>query len=151
MGAPSLGEPAATAVRGPPGSPSPDICSLFLFGFSLSSLSSSLPPLFLFQLLVHPQPPPHLAADGHPSTQVAASLSLTHVPVSEQRIHTCPGQLPCPHQLARCLCDASLHHVLSDVPDSVACLCVCVGRARYTWLSAGWGGGGVIGQSHLAV
>lgn len=45
-------------MRGTPGSPPQDLRSLFLFRFSLSSPFSSLPPLFLFQQLIHRPPPP---------------------------------------------------------------------------------------------
>lgn len=50
-----LEKPTGT-VRGTPGCPPQDPHSFFLSRFSLSSISSALPPLFLFQHLIHSQP-----------------------------------------------------------------------------------------------
>lgn len=50
-----LEKPTGT-VRGTPGRPPQDPHSFFLSRFSLSSISSTLPPLFLFQHLIHSQP-----------------------------------------------------------------------------------------------
>lgn len=65
-------------MRGPPGTPSQNLHVLFLFGFSLLSLSSTLPPVFLFQLLARPSINPPATADGCLSTRVSASPSLTN-------------------------------------------------------------------------
>lgn len=106
-----LEKPTGT-VRGTPGSPPQDPRSFFLSRFSLSSISSALPPLFLFQHLIHSQPllhPPSLVADGCPSTRVSRiPLPREHLAIRE-RIHTCPGQLLCQHQIVSGMCEVSPH------------------------------------------
>lgn len=100
--APRLGEPTATAVRGTPGTPSPDLRSLLLFLSASTFPPSAARPSSATAL-------PHTpAADGRPSTTLCLPIPHTHVAVRE-RIHTCPGQRLCQHPFSRGMCRASLH------------------------------------------